>query len=139
MSVERELAEDTRQWLRRALRDLQAGDADLASEHQLYEDTLFHAQQCAEKSIKAWLTWNQIVFRKTHDLRELGSQCRKIGPELDAALDEVEDLTGFASAGRYPLEEATDPPTREQALDGLERARRFYNHIAGLLPATART
>ncbi|MDI6793295.1 MAG: HEPN domain-containing protein, partial [bacterium] len=35
----------------------------------------FHAQQTAEKSIKAILIWEGIKFRKTHDLSELIDLC----------------------------------------------------------------
>jgi len=32
----------------------------------------FHAQQAAEKSLKAFLYWHEVPFRKTHELEELG-------------------------------------------------------------------
>lgn len=31
----------------------------------------FHCQQAAEKYLKAFLTWHQVAFSKTHDLQEL--------------------------------------------------------------------
>jgi HEPN domain-containing protein len=37
---------------------------------ELPAEALFHAQQCAEKAMKAVLTWRQVPFGKTHDLDE---------------------------------------------------------------------
>ena len=42
-------------WLAKAAQDLRAADVDLAAEPPLVEDAAFHAQQAAEKSLKALL------------------------------------------------------------------------------------
>ena len=39
----------------------------------------FHAQQCAEKYLKAILISRQVAFSKTHDLLLLNDQCEKAG------------------------------------------------------------
>lgn len=66
--VRRELYQ---KWIRRA-------DEDLAVAEQLLSDSVpyfgsigFHAQQAAEKFLKAFLTWHQVEFPKTHDLSKL--------------------------------------------------------------------
>jgi HEPN domain-containing protein len=66
--AKRELYE---RWIRRA-------DEDLAVAEQLSFDGVpyfgsigFHAQQAAEKFLKAFLVWHQIEFPKTHDLGKL--------------------------------------------------------------------
>jgi HEPN domain-containing protein len=41
----------------------------------LLGDATFHCQQAVEKTIKAFLTWHDRAFRKTHDLVELGAEC----------------------------------------------------------------
>ena len=35
-------------------------------------------QQAAEKSLKAFLTWHERAFRRTHELEELGEDYRAI-------------------------------------------------------------
>lgn len=70
--------EDTRAWLTKAALDLRAGEGDLTLEPPIPEDAMFHAQQAAEKVLKAFLAWYDEPFRKTHDLRELGRQCVRI-------------------------------------------------------------
>lgn len=57
-----------RQWLAKAEQDLQAAETLLTAEHQLFYPACFHAQQAAEKFLKAFLAWHQIEFPKTHSL-----------------------------------------------------------------------
>jgi hypothetical protein len=54
------LVTETREWLDRARSDLRACTALIAA--GLPAEALFHAQQCAEKAMKALLTWNQVPF-----------------------------------------------------------------------------
>ncbi len=70
-----ELVAETRGWFQRAAHDLGAGRIDLTAEPALTGDAVFHAQQAAEKSMKGFLTWHGRVFRKTHNLGELGDMC----------------------------------------------------------------
>lgn len=69
MSPREMLVSETREWLDRARGDYRACDALIAA--GLPAEALFHAQQCAEKAMKALLVWHQIPFKKTHDLDEL--------------------------------------------------------------------
>jgi HEPN domain-containing protein len=75
---------------------------------------VFHSQQAAEKAAKAFLTFRQIPFRKTHDLTDLGSQCVSADPSLEPILREVANLTDYASAFRYP-DEPYEPDAAEAA------------------------
>lgn len=67
-------------------------------------EALFHAQQCAEKTIKAVLTWRQIPFRKTHDLDELKQMCVPIAGDAAPHLAGIERLPSMHgdSATRAP-------------------------------------
>lgn len=59
-------AEDAGAWLQKAALDLRAAAHDLtAADPGLWSDVLFHAQQAAEKSLKAFLAWRDVPFRKT--------------------------------------------------------------------------
>src|SRR5207244_808391 len=63
---------ETKSWLVKAARDLRAADHEWSATPPLRDDIAFHCQQAVEKSLKAFLTWHDVVFRKTHDLIELG-------------------------------------------------------------------
>ena len=62
----------------------------------------FHAQQCVEKCLKAFLTVAQRHVERTHSLPLLV----KLGGEVDATFAELRDtaveLTDYAVANRYP-------------------------------------
>src|SRR3990167_8195952 len=95
-------AADTRAWLARALDDLRCADIDLAATPPLLGDTTFHCQQAVEKALKAFLTWHDRPFRKTHDLVELGGQCVAIDASLEPLLQPAAPLTEYAWRYRYP-------------------------------------
>jgi len=88
-------------WLRRARSDLALAKAPLPS-GALYEDLCFHAQQAAEKAIKAVYRTREREFRYTHDLPELLEGLVRHGVTVPEAVREAEDLTDFAWHARYP-------------------------------------
>jgi len=71
---------ETNSWLTKASDDLRAANHQMSAEPPLMEDAAFHCQQAVEKSLKAFLSWQDQPFRKTHDLIELGRQCAEIDP-----------------------------------------------------------
>ena len=61
-----------RGWIEKAENDLKTAILTLRAGEECPADTVgFHAQQCAEKYLKALLTARGIDFPKTHDLGEL--------------------------------------------------------------------
>jgi HEPN domain-containing protein len=61
----------------------------------------FHAQQAAEKLLKALLMAKNIPYRRTHDLRELIDLTRDNGIEFPESLMEIRTLSPFAVEFRY--------------------------------------
>lgn len=74
----------------------------------------FHAQQAAEKAIKAVLAVFGDDFPWTHDLRHLMERLDAIGTPLPASLHDVRELGPWAVEFRYG-ETIDDPLDREQA------------------------
>ncbi len=74
----------------------------------------FHAQQAAEKAIKAVLIKENIDFPRTHNLRIL---LDKIPPEINlpTAMEDAAILTDYAVSARYPgdLEDVTEEEYEE--------------------------
>jgi HEPN domain-containing protein len=70
------------QWLDRARKDLAASDVLLKEGFEDYENVGFHAQQAAEKFIKAFLVRHQIEFPKTHDIVLLRRLVARVDPGL---------------------------------------------------------
>jgi len=63
--------EDTREWLRKAASDIRSADHLFAASPPILDTTLFHCQQAAEKTLKAFLAWHDVPFAKTHDIEDL--------------------------------------------------------------------
>jgi len=94
-----------------------------------YDGICFHAQQCAEKYIKARLCEADISFRKIHDLVALLEQVLEVEPELEKFREDLAYLSDFAVAFRYPGESAD----AASALDAQRRCRKFRNAARGTL------
>jgi HEPN domain-containing protein len=103
---------DTRGWMQKAEMDMRSAQVDLTAVPPLVGDALFHCQQAVEKTLKAFLTWHDHPFRKTHDLVELGVQCSAIDAELETLLREAAPLTEYAWKFRYPGD-ASEPTASE--------------------------
>lgn len=83
-----------------------------------YDAACFHAQQCAEKHIKALLQEDNIAFDKTHDLVKLLSLLPTI-IGLAALRGNLAMLSAAAVEYRYPGECAT----RETAAESIATAK----------------
>jgi len=68
----------------------------------LPEIAAYHAQQAAEKALKAFLTARSTPFRRTHDLVELQQQCEGIDAGFSALAATAQTLTPYATLFRYP-------------------------------------
>lgn len=72
-----------------------------------YDGVCFHAQQCAEKYLKARLQEANIAFSKTHDLVKLLKAVLAAEPSWNVLEIDLIPLTDFAVEYRYPGMSAT--------------------------------
>lgn len=104
---------DPRGWLRFAHDDLAAARVLLTDEALPARMACFHAQQAAEKALKASLVHAAIQFRKTHDLVVLVA----LQPELvrsEVSEIDLQGLQQWAVDARYPAD-LPDITSREAA------------------------
>lgn len=123
---------DTRAWFVKMTKDVRGAEIDLAAEPPLLEDVMFHCQPAVEKALKAFLTWHDQRFRKTHDLVEVGGQCVGIDSTLEPLLKRAAPLTESAWKFRYPGE--VPEPTQAEAEDALTLTREVIAAIFARLP-----
>lgn len=117
----RELVEE---WMRRARSDLAV--ARMVDEEQIAPEILaFHAQQAAEKALKALLVQRQVEFPRLHVIAPLLKLCQEAGYEGTETLADAVTLTRFAVATRYPGEE--EPVSRQEARQAFELAEQVLN------------
>jgi HEPN domain-containing protein len=94
----------------------------------------FHAQQAAEKMLKAALTNRAIRYGRTHDLTDLLRLLHLHQLSLPADLEEIKRLTPFASEFRYtelPVQHRLD---RSWALDIVRRVKAWAETVIGVEP-----
>lgn len=104
-------------WLARAKSDLAIAQAPLP-EGALLEDLCYHAQQSAEKALKAVYQHHGWTFRYTHDLETLMSGLKDQGLGIPDEVLESDTLSRYAWEARYPgLEEAIDLDEYNWAVD----------------------
>ncbi len=83
-----------------------------------YRLIAFHAQQCAEKYLKAYLVYLDIDFPYTHDIRKLLKLCgNAIWIEK---IQNAEELTPFAVTTRYPM--LDEKVTENEAVEAVNLA-----------------
>jgi HEPN domain-containing protein len=102
-----------REWLARAHSDLIIARIPLPSGGRL-EDLCYHAQQAAEKAIKAVYVHHGWEFPYVHDLEELLRGLRANGLSTPDALHPAAKLTPYAKQTRYP---GPAEPVAEQERD----------------------
>jgi HEPN domain-containing protein len=102
--VDVEQLDTLRQWVRKAEEDWSAAEYLLAAASDvLYRPACFHAQQSAEKYLKAVLIVRGIGFPRTHNLEQLLLLLEEAGARLDGIdADQVGVLTPHAVTSRYP-------------------------------------
>ena len=96
-----------------------------------YGAVSFHAQQTAEKGLKALLIRHQVEFSKTHNLGEILQLAESVVPGTAQKLADAEVLTPYAVETRYPADEP--PVEREDASRHLMMARKVLDAVAALL------
>jgi len=93
--------EEVTAWIRKAESDLKNIELVLPAPDAPLDTVCFHAQQAAEKYLKALLTFHSIPFRKTHDLPELVLLLPR-DSLVPPAVGDLTKLTYAAVALRYP-------------------------------------
>jgi HEPN domain-containing protein len=122
------------EWMRKAESDLRAAEHLLRLEQEDYFTAAFHAQQAAEKFLKAFLVRHQILFGKTHDIQELLKLAGGPDAPLRRELASAEMLTAFGVEFRYPGGQVADLETAQKAVAEAARLRaKVLEHLEDYL------
>jgi HEPN domain-containing protein len=125
---------DVRNWLEIALEDLQISAEVINRRPPFSRGAAFHAQQSAEKMLKAFLVWKRVEFEKIHDLEELAALCARADAAFTLWPARLAPLTAFADRFRYP---GSARPTTEQVRAALSIAEEPWQFVTARLPAEA--
>lgn len=122
----------THEWVSKAEGDFATAERELqVTDSPNYDAVCFHAQQCAEKYLKARLQEASIFFGKTHDLSALLDLILPVETTWDALRSDLQLLTAFAVSYRYPGDFADENDARE-AVAKCRNVRRVVRQSLGL-------
>ena len=120
-----------REWTSKGDNDLKNAVHTLKLGKDCPTDTVcFHAQQCVEKYIKAFLVALEKPFPRTHDVESLISLMPK-DVRLGLTVEEQRRLTEYATVLRYPGPYEAIPLT--EAKQAVKLAQRVQRKIRKLL------
>lgn len=118
--------DDPHVWLAKAENDLLCIHNNLNDDRIPWDAICFHAQQAAEKLLKAYLVARGLIVPRTHDLLMLLGRCAEISQRFTTLQSECSLLNPYSVELRYP---GSAPEPRETdgraALLAAERIRTF--------------
>lgn len=109
--------ENVKQWIIKAESDITIAGKDLKTDTPVTDAICFHAQQAAEKYLKAYLVFKDIEPEKTHKIERLVLTCMTLDATF-SALKNADILTEYAVEFRYP---------DEFYIPDIEEAKEAYN------------
>lgn len=120
----------TKEWFEKAEGDLATAERECrARKMPNYDAVCFHAQQCVEKHLKAFLQEHDTEFSKTHNLSMLLDKVVIIAPMLEILRPSLQTLNIYAVEYRYPGESAD----KDMAKKALKLCRNVRNALIELI------
>lgn len=114
-----------KEWLLKAEEDLKS--AKILLQNNIIQTSLYHSQQCAEKTIKAILVkFNQVV-PKTHDLTLLSKLALQFTPTCELEIKNTIFMTSYSWKYRYPGEQ--DDPDISDAEEAINAAESLFLEV----------
>jgi HEPN domain-containing protein len=117
---DRSIPGSPQEWLARARGDLALARAPLPP-GGFYEYLCFHAQQAAEKALKAVYLHYGWIFRYVHDPEELITGLQQNGLRVPEAVEDAVVLTSYAFEAQYPG--LAEPVSEEEYRQAIELAQ----------------
>jgi len=95
--------EIAKEWVEKAENDYDAADLTLTGrETPIIDAVYFHAQQCAEKYLKAYLQEHFVRFERRYELIPLLELCLTVDTEFETLREALQSLEHYAVLIRYP-------------------------------------
>ena len=122
----------TLEWVEKAEGDFSTAKRELrVRKAPNFDAVCFHAQQMAEKYLKAVLQDHANPIPKTHSLADLMAVCMKIDPAYQIVQSDLNIMEGYAVQFRYPGQLA-DKSEAQAALKAAKIVRTFFRLNLGL-------
>ena len=125
--------EVVREWIDKSEGDYLPATREVQADPPNYDAVCFHAQQCAEKLMKAALIIEGQIPPKSHDLTALSDRLSTVAPDWQWPVEELRLLSRSAVIFRYPGESAG----REEAEAALSVSKAIRERLRSLLTGSA--
>ena len=119
-------------WVTKAEHDRLNVRNNLAAEEVPWDTLCFHAQQAAEKMLKALLVFHGVDPRRTHDLLDLLGDCLAVDLGVEELRESCLALNPYSVQVRYPL--PYPEPGESEGRAAVEAAERIYAAVLRRLP-----
>lgn len=119
-------------WYIKADHDHKTAKLLLVEGPELTDNICFHAQQCGEKYLKAFLVYSGIHVEKIHYLPRLIELCGKADPEFHSLMEDAREITDYAASGRYP--DSWEEIPFAEAQEAVEKAEKIMAFVKGKIP-----
>ena len=119
-------------WLARADDDLRLAMLGLTARPPVHWGVAFHAQQAAEKLLKAFLTFHVIEYAKSHNIDYLLDLCEDLDKQFATLRPAASKLTDYAVQTRCPF--PTMETTEAQAREAVEIAKQVRGVVSAAMP-----
>lgn len=118
------------EWRKKAAADYLTATREFAVlENPNYDGVCFHAQQCVEKIMKAFLIQCGVLPPKVHDLSYISRLIAEIRPDWSWPEEDLRFLTRAAIDFRYPGESAD----YEEAAEALEICKKLQDVLEKMI------
>ena len=119
-------------WMAKGDHDLLNIENNIAASDVPWDTVCFHAQQAAEKFLKAFLVSRGQLPPRTHDLVALLADCAEADAGLAGLEADCRTLTYYSVSARYPGD--LFEPTEAEARRMVEIAQRVRKEIQQRMP-----
>lgn len=102
----------TLEWIEKAEEDYDMAQLARQASRPFHNSICFHAQQCIEKYLKAWLQEADVPVPRTHNLEELLALIVPTLPAWSQWQPDFKIITEYAVDARYPGDSATADNTQ---------------------------
>jgi HEPN domain-containing protein len=120
-------------WITKAASDLKTAKKLISGSDPICDTAIYHAQQCGEKALKAFLiSCNHPAEKlRTHDMELLVEICSEYDSNFIALLEDAIILNPYSTAFRYP--DIILDPELADVHEAIEKAENILQFINGKL------
>ncbi|MDR2607743.1 MAG: HEPN domain-containing protein [Treponema sp.] len=116
---------DVIEWMQIADDDFDSAKILYESDRKHYEIICYHCAQAVEKYLKGYLSYNDIIPQKTHNLLLLNEICIDIDNNFENIRTECSLLNRFTNEIRYPHKIEIIEEDVNYSLIAVEKIRKF--------------